>query len=182
MPRRARSASTPRASTCRTPSTWPRSGLITRSRSRRYGKTSNRTRSARPAATPPRRIRWRSTRRRTRRRNPDLGVGAAPAGTPACRGGVLESLKLHRISNLHHPGWFMDIATLAFSALYQFGDAFAFLVLSACVVGLSFGMMGVISLAHGEFIMSGAYVTASTVHAGLPLPLAIMVGAIVAAL
>jgi branched-chain amino acid transport system permease protein len=76
----------------------------------------------------------------------------------------------------------MDIATLAFSALYQFGDAFAFLVLSACGLAVIFGMMGVINLAHGEFIMCGAYVTASTVHAGLPLPLAIMAGAIVAAL
>src|SRR5229473_2300868 len=76
----------------------------------------------------------------------------------------------------------MDIATLAFSALYQFGDAFAFLVLSACGLAVIFGMMGVINLAHGEFIMCGAYVTASTAHAGLPLPLAIMAGAIVAAL
>ena len=57
----------------------------------------------------------------------------------------------------------MDIATLAFSALYQFGDAFAFLVLSACGLAVIFGMMGVINLAHGEFIMCGAYVTASTV-------------------
>jgi branched-chain amino acid transport system permease protein len=76
----------------------------------------------------------------------------------------------------------MDIATLAFSALYQFGDAFAFLVLSACGLAVIFGMMGVINLAHGEFIMCGAYVTASTVHAGLPLPLGIMTGSIVAAL
>src|SRR5450631_3521569 len=76
----------------------------------------------------------------------------------------------------------MDIATLIFSALYQFGDAFAFLVLSACGLAVIFGMMGVINLAHGEFIMCGAYVTASTAHAGLPLPLAIMTGAIVAAL
>jgi len=75
----------------------------------------------------------------------------------------------------------MDIATHIFSALYQFGDAFAFLVLSACGLAVIFGMMGVINLAHGEFIMCGASVTASTAHAGL-LPLAIMAGAIVAAL
>ncbi|WP_061020874.1 branched-chain amino acid ABC transporter permease [Bradyrhizobium sp. CCH5-F6] len=45
----------------------------------------------------------------------------------------------------------MDIATHVFSALYQFGDAFAFLVLSACGLAVIFGMMGVINLAHGEF-------------------------------
>jgi len=72
--------------------------------------------------------------------------------------------------------------SLAFSALYQFGDAFAFLVLSACGLAVIFGMMGVINLAHGEFIMCGAYVTASTAHAGLPLPLAILAGTLVSAL
>lgn len=76
----------------------------------------------------------------------------------------------------------MDVGTLAFSALYQFGDAFAFLVLSACGLAVIFGMMGVINLAHGEFIMCGAYVTVSAAHAGLPLPLAIAVGAIVSGL
>src|SRR5882672_1564605 len=183
MRRRARSASTPRASTCRTPSTWPRSGPITRSRSRRCGKTSSRTGSAMPAATSPRRIRWCSTRRRTRRRNPDLRVGAAPGRYSCLPGRRSRNVEACiAFSNFHHPGWFMDIATLMFSALYQFGDAFAFLVLSACGLAVIFGMMGVINLAHGEFIMCGAYVTASTVHAGLPLPLAIMTGAIVAAL
>lgn len=76
----------------------------------------------------------------------------------------------------------MDIATLAFSALFQFGDAFAFLVLSACGLAVIFGMMGVINLAHGEFIMCGAYITATCTHAGLPLPLSIIVGALVSAL
>lgn len=76
----------------------------------------------------------------------------------------------------------MDVGTLAFSALYQFGDAFAFLVLSACGLAVIFGMMGVINLAHGEFIMCGAYVTVTAAHAGLPLPLAIACGAIVSAM
>ena len=75
----------------------------------------------------------------------------------------------------------MDIATLVFSALYQFGDAFAFLVLSACGLAVIFGMMGVINLAHGEFIMCGAHVTAATVHAGLPLPLGILCGTLASA-
>ncbi|MFT4132994.1 ABC transporter permease subunit [Labrys sp. (in: a-proteobacteria)] len=75
----------------------------------------------------------------------------------------------------------MDVGTFVFSSLYQFGDAFAFLVLSACGLAVIFGMMGVINLAHGEFIMCGAYVTVSAAHAGLPLPLAICVGTLVSA-
>lgn len=76
----------------------------------------------------------------------------------------------------------MDLATLLFSALYQFGDAFAFLVLSACGLAVIFGMMGVINLAHGEFIMCGAYVSVSAARAGLPLPLAVLAGALASGL
>ena len=61
--------------------------------------------------------------------------------------------------------------------LYQFADNFAFLVLCATGLAIVFGMMGIINLAHGEFIMVGAYITAFTVHAGLPLPLAMASGA-----
>jgi branched-chain amino acid transport system permease protein len=67
-----------------------------------------------------------------------------------------------------------------FAMLYQFGDTFAFLVISCAGLAVIFGMMGVINLAHGEFIMCGAYVTASAVRVGIPLPLAILTGAIVA--
>lgn len=74
----------------------------------------------------------------------------------------------------------MDIFHQVFSFLYQFGDAFAFLVLSACGLAVIFGMMGVINLAHGEFIMCGAYVSTSAVHAGLPMPAAIALGALAA--
>src|SRR6187402_2428441 len=178
MRRRARSASTRRASTCRTRSISPRSARIIRSPSRRPGRTSSRIGWVRPAAISPRKIRWPSTRRRIRRRNPD--PAADRSGVPARRGDHGYPRRQRRPS--HRSGWFMDIATLVFSALYQFGDAFAFLVLSACGLAVIFGMMGVINLAHGEFIMCGAYVTAATVHAGLPLPLAILAGAIVAAL
>lgn len=66
--------------------------------------------------------------------------------------------------------------------LYQFGDAAAFLVLCASGLSIIFGMMGVINLAHGEFIMAGAYVTVTAAKLGLPLPLAIIVGAVVAGL
>ena len=66
--------------------------------------------------------------------------------------------------------------------LYQFGDAAAFLVLSACGLAIIFGMMCVINLAHGEFIMGGAYVTATVSKMGAPLPLAILCGALAAGL
>ncbi len=74
----------------------------------------------------------------------------------------------------------MDLFSSLFATFYQLGDAFAFLVLSACGLAVIFGMMGVINLAHGEFIMCGAYVTAMTTRLGLPLPLAILAGALVA--
>lgn len=66
--------------------------------------------------------------------------------------------------------------------LYQFGDATAFLVLCAAGLAIIFGMMGVINLAHGEFIMAGAYMTVTAAKLGLPLPLAILCGAIFAGL
>src|ERR1700730_15041210 len=74
----------------------------------------------------------------------------------------------------------MDFASSLFGFLYRCGDAFAFLVLAACGLAVIFGMMGVINLAHGEFIMCGAYVTVATARAGLPLPLAILCGALAA--
>jgi len=43
-------------------------------------------------------------------------------------------------------------------------------------------MMGVINMAHGEFIMCGAYVTVGLVHAGMPLPVAQICGALAAGL
>lgn len=60
---------------------------------------------------------------------------------------------------------------------YQFADTFAFLILSSIGLAVIFGMMGVINLAHGEFIMCGAYVTVLTARAGLPMPLAMLLGA-----
>jgi len=70
----------------------------------------------------------------------------------------------------------MTAIAVPFSIFYQVGDAFAFLVLSACGLAIIFGMMGVINLAHGELIMCGAYVTVNAARAGLPLPLAILAG------
>ena len=55
-------------------------------------------------------------------------------------------------------------------------------MISAAGLAIIFGMMGIINLAHGEFIMCGAYVTVFASRAGLPLPLAIAAGALVAGL
>jgi urea ABC transporter permease protein UrtB len=69
-----------------------------------------------------------------------------------------------------------------FSFFYQLADVFAFLILSAAGLAIVFGMMGVINMAHGEFIMCGAYVTVGLVHAGFPLPLAQLCGTLAAGL
>jgi urea ABC transporter permease protein UrtB len=72
----------------------------------------------------------------------------------------------------------VDIGSAVFGFLYQIGDAAAFLVLASAGLAVVFGMMGVINMAHGEFIMFGAYGTAMAVRAGAPLPLAIGIGAL----
>ena len=69
-----------------------------------------------------------------------------------------------------------------FSYLYQFADVFAFLILSSAGLAIVFGMMGVINMAHGEFIMCGAYVTVAMSRLGLPLVLSQLCGALVAGL
>ncbi len=68
----------------------------------------------------------------------------------------------------------------AFAYFYQFADVFAFLVLSAAGLAVIFGMMGIINMAHGEFIMCGAYVTTFAYHAGLALPIAQLCGVLAA--
>ena len=69
-----------------------------------------------------------------------------------------------------------------FSFAYQFADVFAFLILAEAGLAIVFGMMGVINMAHGEFIMCGAYVTVGLVHAGLPLVPAQVLGTLAAGL
>ncbi|MGY3457193.1 branched-subunit amino acid ABC-type transport system permease component [Bradyrhizobium sp. LM3.4] len=69
-----------------------------------------------------------------------------------------------------------------FSVFYQFADVFAFLILSAAGLAIVFGMMGVINMAHGEFIMCGAYVTVGLVNLGVPLAIAQMLAALTAGL
>ena len=72
----------------------------------------------------------------------------------------------------------MDMGDIAGNPIAQL----AFLILSAAGLAIVFGMMGVINMAHGEFIMCGAYVTVGLVHAGFPLPLAQLCGALAAGL
>lgn len=54
----------------------------------------------------------------------------------------------------------------------------ATLVIISLGLAVIFGMMGVINFAHGEFIMLGAFLTLTTVRAGVPLPVAMLVGAL----
>lgn len=76
----------------------------------------------------------------------------------------------------------MDTLSTLFAFLYQAGDAFAFLVLAACGLAIIFGMMGVINLAHGEFILCGAYVSTYAIKSGIPFILAVAIGALTAGL
>lgn len=69
-----------------------------------------------------------------------------------------------------------------FSFAYQVADVYAFLILAASGLAIIFGMMGIINMAHGEFIAMGAYVTTYTHGAGAPLPIAIACGAVAAGL
>jgi branched-chain amino acid transport system permease protein len=76
--------------------------------------------------------------------------------------------------------------------LFQFLDNFAFIVLAASGLAIIFGIMGVINLAHGEFILVGAYATTlfstrtenyfglGVGELTLPLPVAMLVGVLVA--
>jgi branched-chain amino acid transport system permease protein len=69
-----------------------------------------------------------------------------------------------------------------FSIVFQFADVFAFLVLASAGLAIIFGMMGIINMAHGEFITCGIYVTVIGVQNGLPLPVAQACGALAAGL
>ena len=62
-----------------------------------------------------------------------------------------------------------------FNVLYQFLDNFAFLVLCAMGLSIIFGMMGIINLAHGEFMMLGAFIATFAARV-MPFPLAVIVG------
>jgi len=66
---------------------------------------------------------------------------------------------------------------------FRVSYAVSFIVLAAVGLAVIFGIMGVINLAHGEFILLGAYATTlAAVRGGLPLPVAMGIGALVTAL
>ena len=64
---------------------------------------------------------------------------------------------------------------------FEFVEIFAFIVLATVGLAVIFGMMGIINLAHGEFILVGAYATSFAVAAGLPLAVAMAVGVVATA-
>lgn len=67
---------------------------------------------------------------------------------------------------------FNDVIGIGILFLSSFGR----LALAALGLVIIYGMMGVINFAHGEFIMVGAFTTALSWHAGIPLPVAIIFG------
>ena len=66
----------------------------------------------------------------------------------------------------------------AFNILYQFLVNFAFLLFAAMGLIVVLGMLNIINLAHGEFIMLGAYAATLGYHAGIPFLLAIPIAAV----
>ncbi|ELY58080.1 urea ABC transporter permease [Natronococcus amylolyticus DSM 10524] len=64
---------------------------------------------------------------------------------------------------------------------FEFVEIFAFIVLATVGLAVIFGMMGIINLAHGEFILVGAYATTFAFAASVPLPLAMLTGVVLTA-
>jgi branched-subunit amino acid ABC-type transport system permease component len=68
----------------------------------------------------------------------------------------------------------MDALSEVVSVLYQFGTNAVFLLLSAIGLIVILGMMNIINLAHGEFMMMGAYIATIATQYGAPLPVAVL--------
>lgn len=64
------------------------------------------------------------------------------------------------------------------SFFYQILDSFAFLMISSIGLAIIYGMMGIINMAHGEFIMLGAYITTLLANRGVPLTFSILLGGV----
>ena len=76
----------------------------------------------------------------------------------------------------------MDIGPLILNLIYQLFANSAFLFLAALGLIIILGMMNIINLAHGEFMMIGAYVATITYHAGTPFVISVILSFIVVAL
>lgn len=72
----------------------------------------------------------------------------------------------------------MAMGARLFNYLYQFLDSMSFLIIAAVGLAIIFGMMGLINLAHGEYVMLGAYITTLTAKAGIYFPIAVLLGTI----
>ena len=60
------------------------------------------------------------------------------------------------------------------SYLYQIMDSFSFLILSSIGLAVIFGMMNIINMAHGEFIMLGAYIFTLCALSGIPFVISVL--------
>jgi branched-chain amino acid transport system permease protein len=65
---------------------------------------------------------------------------------------------------------FDQLASTALTAMFSV----SFLLLASVGLAVIFGMMGVINLAHGEFLMMGAYATLMATKTGVPFYLAVI--------
>lgn len=67
------------------------------------------------------------------------------------------------------------------SYIYQFLESFSFLALASVGMAIIYGMMGITNLAHGEFMMIGAYTTVLLCGLGIPFAISVILGALVVA-
>lgn len=65
--------------------------------------------------------------------------------------------------------------------IYQFLESFSFLALASVGMAIIYGMMGITNLAHGEFMMVGAYATVLLSRCGIPFIIAVILGALIVA-
>lgn len=74
-------------------------------------------------------------------------------------------------------GTSLTVSSYSLVALFfQLLNSFGFIVLATVGLAVIFGMMGIINLAHGEFILIGIYGTALPYNMGVPLPAAMIFG------